>query len=151
MTGATIEWPCQTNLTGVPQGSVLLATPIVEGRSVCPQAVERPHMLVPPYQLAPAMRNGVKVSSASLKAVTVSVASVASAVSAGTGAALAAPPVAAWAPGATAKANAARAPASSAARSQSAVCPRPGATEGLVIRAWRLGAWFMSLSRRLRG
>src|SRR4051794_40553609 len=112
MTGATIEWPCQTNLTGVPQGSVLLATPIVDGRRVCPQAVERPHMLTPPYQLAPAERKGVKVSSASLNAVVV----VASTSSAGTGAALAAPPVAAWAPGATATASTASAPASSTAR-----------------------------------
>src|ERR1700761_5990966 len=101
MTGATIEWPCQTNFTGVPQGSVLLATPIVDGRRVCPQAVERPHMLVPPYQLAPATRKGVKVSSASLKAV------VGSTSSAGTGAALAAPPVAARECGATSRARAA--------------------------------------------
>src|SRR5882757_9870490 len=101
ITGATIERPCQTNFTGVPQGSVLLATPIVDGRRVCPQAVERPHMLVPPYQLAPADRKGVKVSSASLKAVVV----VVSVLSAGTGVALAAPPVAACARGATMSAS----------------------------------------------
>src|SRR5690349_1544722 len=71
ITGATIEWPCHTNLTGVPQGSVLFATPIVDGRSTCPQAVDRPHIVLPPYQLAPAKRYGVKESSASLKAVVV--------------------------------------------------------------------------------
>src|ERR1700759_2562885 len=103
MTGATIEWPCQTTFTGVPQGSVLLATPIVDGRRVCPQAVERPHMLVPPYQLAPARRKGVKESSASsIPAVGVAV----SVVSTGVGPATPSPPVAAWAPGATARARA---------------------------------------------
>src|ERR1700760_3367680 len=108
MTGATIEWPCQTNLTGVPQGSVLLATPIVDGRRVCPQAVERPHMLVPPYQLAPATRNGAKDRSPSSIAAVAVVASVASVASAGAGTATPAPPVAACAPGTTAKASAAR-------------------------------------------
>src|ERR1700744_1192585 len=123
ITGAITEWPCQTNLTGVPQGSVLLATPIVLGRRIWPQAVCRPHIVLPPYQLAPAMRYGVKESSASLKALA-AVAVTPSALAASsalTGMALAAPPVAAWAPGEIAKASTARAPASSATRSQSAV------------------------------
>src|ERR1700733_10916917 len=107
------ECPCQTNLTGVPQGSVLLATPIVVGRRTWPQAVWRPHMVLPPYQLAPAMRKGVKESSASLKVLATVVVS---SLSTGAGTELSAPPVEAWAPGATAKASTARAPASSAAR-----------------------------------
>src|SRR6202000_2702199 len=109
ITGAITEWPCQTNLTGVPQGSVLLATPTVVGRRIWPQAVWRPHIVLPPYQLAPATRNGVKESSASLNVLAVVVVLASLATAAGTP--LSAPPVEAWAPGTTAKTRAARRPA----------------------------------------
>src|ERR1700761_5095887 len=118
MTGAMIEWPCQTNLTGVPQGSVLLATPMVLGRRTCPQAGWRPHIVLPPYQVAPATRNGVKESSASLKVLAAAVAVVVVDSSASASGAALAPPVEAWAPGATAKTRAARTPAIRTTRSQ---------------------------------
>src|SRR5690554_1344826 len=59
MTRVTRTRPRWENLTVVPQGSFLWATPTVRLRNRCPQAVRLPYR-PGPYQLAPALRQGVK-------------------------------------------------------------------------------------------